>query len=195
MTKLPFAGATALITIKKNCCLYPSMSSCAASSCMSFPKALSAFATLASSPTGGAPPSCRFAFNYSEFYSHRRLNQKPLLPGNQVHFGFVPNVAAAWWSSRDLPLPRSNSVLRPLSPEPPHETNFPKPQTSIRLSARSPFVRLAPKKVLVLDPESVPTAIIFYFNHPLPARPLLSSHQAHRSIAYLMPPSDLIENP
>src|SRR5580700_6382518 len=34
---------------QENCCLYPSMSSCAASSCMSFPKALSAFATLASS--------------------------------------------------------------------------------------------------------------------------------------------------
>src|SRR5882672_9925828 len=62
----------------------------AASFCMSFPKALSAFATLASSPTGGAPPSCRFAFNYSELYSHRRLNQKPLLPGNRVHFGSVP---------------------------------------------------------------------------------------------------------
>ena len=57
-----------------------------------------------------------------------------------------------------------------------------------------PSCALPPKKVLVPDPESVPTAIIFYFNHPLPARPLLSSHQAHRSIAYLMPPSDLIEN-
>jgi hypothetical protein len=53
---------------------------------------------------------------------------------------------------------------------------------------------LPPKKVLVLDPEPVPTAIIFYFN-PLPATPLLSSHQAHRSIAYLMPPIDLFENP
>jgi len=184
MTKLPFAGATALITIKKNCCLYPSMSSCAASSCMSFPKALSAFATLASSPTGGAPPSCRFAFNYSELYSHRRLNQKPLLPGNRVHFGSVPNVAAAWWSSRDLRLPRSNSVLRPLSPEP--------PRSLFRLDP--PSCALPPKKVLVLDPESVPTAIIFYFNHPLPAT-LLFSHQAHRSIAYLMPPIDPIENP
>src|ERR1700722_7049523 len=153
MTKLPSAGATALVTIKKNCCPYPSMSSCAASSCMSFPKALSAFATLASSPTGGAPPSCRFAFNYSELYSHRRLNQKPLLPGNRVHSGSVPNVAAAWWSSRDLPLPRSNSVLRPLSPEPPHETNFPKPQTSIRLSARSALLRLAPEKSLYPSPR------------------------------------------
>jgi hypothetical protein len=52
----------------------------------------------------------------------------------------------------------------------------------------------SPKKVFVPDPESVPTAIIFYFNHPLPAT-LLFSHQAHPSIAYLMPPIDPIENP
>src|SRR6266436_722779 len=122
------------------------MNSCAASSCMCFPKALSAFATLASSPTGGAPLSCRFAFNYSEPFSHRTPNQKPPLPRKRVHFRSVPNVAAAWWSSRDLRLPRSNSVLRPLSPESPHETNFPKPQTPIRLSARSALVRLAPEK-------------------------------------------------
>jgi hypothetical protein len=53
---------------------------------------------------------------------------------------------------------------------------------------------LPPKKVLVPDPESVPTAIIFYFHHRLPAI-LLSTHQAHRFIAYLMPPIDAIENP
>jgi hypothetical protein len=57
-----------------------------------------------------------------------------------------------------------------------------------------PSCALPPKKVLVPDPESVPTAIIFYFNHPLPET-LLFSHQAHRSIAYLMPPIDPIENP
>ena len=65
--------------------------------------------------------------------------------GNPALFVAVPNVAAAWWSSRDLRLPRSNSVLRPLSPESPHETNFPKPQTSIRLSARFALVCLAPE--------------------------------------------------
>ena len=146
MTRSPFAGATALITIKKNCCLYPSMSSCAASCCICFPKVSSAFATLASSPTGAVPLSCRFAFNYSEQSSHRRPSQKLPPPRHPAHFGSVPNVAAAWWSSRDLPLPRSNSVLRPQPPESPHKTNFPKPQTSIRLSARSPFVRLAPEK-------------------------------------------------
>ena len=125
MTKLPFAGATALITIKKNSCPYPAMSSCTASSCMSFPKALSAFATLASSPTGAAPLSCRFALTYSEQYSHRRPNQKPPLPRNRPRFGSAPNAAAPWRLSRDLRLPSSNSVLHPSSPEPPHETTNP----------------------------------------------------------------------
>jgi hypothetical protein len=53
---------------------------------------------------------------------------------------------------------------------------------------------LPPKIVLVLDPESVPISIIFYFHHRLQGI-LLFFHQAHRSIAYLMPPIDLIENP
>jgi hypothetical protein len=67
-----------------------------------------------------------------------------------------------------------------------------KPRSVFRLDP--PSFALPPKKVLALDPESVPTAIIFYFNHPLPATPLLY-HQAHRSIAYLKPPIDLIKNP
>ena len=99
------------------------MSSCGASCCMCFPKALSAFATLASSPTGGATLSCPFAFNYSEPRRHHRPNQKPPLPNNPVHSGSVPNVAERWWSSRDLPLPRSNSALHPLSPVSPHDDN------------------------------------------------------------------------
>jgi hypothetical protein len=57
-----------------------------------------------------------------------------------------------------------------------------------------PSCALPPKNVLVPAPESLPTAIIFYFQHRLQAM-LLSSHQTHRSIAYLMPPIDHIENP
>src|ERR1019366_9175867 len=103
------------------------MSSCAASSCTCCPKASSASATLASSPTGGAPLSCRFACNSSAQYRHRRPNQKPPRSRNPAHFGSVPSVAAAWWSSRDLPRPSSNSVLHPFSSEPPHETTIPAP--------------------------------------------------------------------
>src|ERR1039457_2441991 len=103
------------------------MSSCAAASCPCCPKASSASATLASSPTGGAPLSCRFACNSSAQYRHRRPNQKPPRSRNPAHFGSVPSVAAAWWSSRDLPRPSSNSVLHPFSSEPPHETTIPAP--------------------------------------------------------------------
>src|ERR1039458_5427422 len=103
------------------------MSSCAASSCTCCPKASSASATLASSPTGGAPLSCRFACNSSAQYRHRQPNQKPPRSRNPAHFGSVPSVAAAWWSSRDLPRPSSNSVLHPFSSEPPHETTIPAP--------------------------------------------------------------------
>jgi hypothetical protein len=57
-----------------------------------------------------------------------------------------------------------------------------------------PSCALPPKKVLVPAPESLATAIIFYFHHRLQAI-LLFSHQSHRSIAYLMLPIDAIENP
>src|SRR6266849_3832542 len=98
------------------------MSSCVASCCTCFPKASSASATSASSPTGGAPLSCRFAIDYSMQYSHRNPNQKPRQLSSRTRFGSVPNVAAPWWSSRDLLLPRSNSVLPPCSQEPLHDT-------------------------------------------------------------------------
>src|ERR1035441_1509045 len=111
------------------------MSSCAASSCTCCPKASSASATLASSPTGGAPLSCRFACNSSAQYRHRRPNQKPPRSRNPAHFGSVPSVAAAWWSSRDLPRPSSNSVLHPFSSEPPHETTIPVPPPTLEQSS------------------------------------------------------------
>jgi hypothetical protein len=41
-----------------------------------------------------------------------------------------------------------------------------KPRSVFRLDP--PSCALPPKKVLVPDPESVPTAIIFYFHHGLP---------------------------
>lgn len=138
------------------------MSSCAASSCICFPKASFAFATLVSLPTGGAPPSCRFAFNYSEQHSHRRPNQKPLLPKNRAHFGSVPNAAAPWWSSRDLPLPSSNSVLHPFPPEPLHEstitisfTRCPSPPaTVVRSSGPKPADRFQPHLELSPQPHA-----------------------------------------
>jgi hypothetical protein len=63
--------------------------------------------------------------------------------------------------------------------------------TDIDSRPRAPCRR---KKFLSLASRSAPTAIIFYFHHRLQAI-LLFSHHAHRSIAYLMPPIDAIENP
>jgi hypothetical protein len=67
-----------------------------------------------------------------------------------------------------------------------------KPRSVFRLDP--PSCALPPKKVLLLDPESVPTSIIFYFHLRLQGI-LLFFHQTHRSIAYLMPTIDVIENP
>jgi hypothetical protein len=67
-----------------------------------------------------------------------------------------------------------------------------KPRSLFRLDPTS--CALPPKRVLVFDPESVPTSIIFYFHHPLQGI-LRFFHQAHRSIAYLRPTIDVIENP
>jgi hypothetical protein len=53
---------------------------------------------------------------------------------------------------------------------------------------------LPAKKVLVPDPESVLTAITFYFHQPAHATRLFS-HQRHGSITYRMPPIHPIQNP
>src|ERR1700732_1834403 len=101
------------------------MSSCVASCCTHCPRASSASATSASSPTAGGPLCCRFAIDYSTQNSHRDPNQKLRWLTSPAHFGAVPNVAVLWWPSRDLPRPSSNFVLRPFSPEPLHETPIP----------------------------------------------------------------------
>src|SRR5260370_960756 len=140
------------------------MSSCVASCCTCFPKASFAFATLASSPTAAVPLCCRFACKHSTRCSHRPPNREPLLRRNLARSGSVPNVAAPWWSSRDLPLPSSNSVLHPCSPEPLHETKIPSsltrcrsppagvvrpscPQTSCPLPTPAETIALTPRKL------------------------------------------------
>jgi hypothetical protein len=84
---------------------------------------------LASLPTGGAPLSCRFAFNDSAHYRQRRLNPSPPWRRNPAHSGSVPNVAVAWSSSRDLRRLSFNSVLHPFGLEPRHETTIPSSPT------------------------------------------------------------------
>src|SRR5271157_3193302 len=104
------------------------MSSCAASCCTCSPKASSAFAISAFSPTGGGPLSCHFAGKPSQWFS-RKPNQKHPRPRKPDRSGSVPTVAGRWWSSRDLPPPNSNSARHRLSPESPHETTIPSSPT------------------------------------------------------------------
>ena len=101
------------------------MSSCGDSCCTCCPKASSASATLVSSPTGGAPPSCRFVIDYSTQNNRRQPNPKRRQPSRRIHFGAVPNVAAPWWSSKDLLRPNSNFVPRPGRLESRHDTPIP----------------------------------------------------------------------
>src|SRR6266699_2531065 len=105
------------------------MSSCAGSSCMCFPKALSAFATLVSLPTGAAPLSCRFAFNYSETYR-------------------CPDPTPFSTLSR-----RSRRLIRQFrspSPDAPHHL----PPWCALLAPKQPFPLLSPLKVLLLPPAN-----------------------------------------
>src|SRR5579859_3445584 len=73
-----------------------------------FPKASSASATSASSPTEGALLSCRGASPLS-MPLHRNRKHRPLL--QRTRCGAVPTAADRWRSSNDSPQRNSNSVL------------------------------------------------------------------------------------
>jgi len=74
----------------------PRQGSCAASCCTRCPKASSASAISASSPTAGGPLCFRFAIDYSTQNNRRNPNQKRRQPSSRTRFGSVPNVAAPW---------------------------------------------------------------------------------------------------
>jgi hypothetical protein len=61
-------------------------------------------------------------------------------PGTEPALALSQNVAAPCWSSRDLPLPSSNSVLHPFAPEPLHESTITISFTRC-LSPSAPVVR------------------------------------------------------
>src|ERR1022692_1191286 len=135
------------------------MSSSPASCYTCSPKASSAFATSASSPTGGRPLSCHFAARRWMRYRRRRPRHQHLRPRNHVRFGSVPTVAGPWWSSRDLPPPNSNSARHPFSPVPPHETTSPSSHTRCSSPPASVVCPCLPPNQLSvpnLDPKSRP---------------------------------------
>src|ERR1700682_1431405 len=122
------------------------MSSCAASCCTYFRKSSCAFGTSDSSPTVGAPHFCRFAFICSVRCNNRRPNQKHPLPMTRALLGSAPSVVGRWWSSKDLLLPRSNSVLHRSWSRLPHESAVHNTKT-LRASSRSVPLRLAAEPI------------------------------------------------
>src|SRR6266705_113829 len=100
------------------------MSSCAASCFICSPRASFVSATSASSPTGGAPRCCHFAWQHSAQF-HPRPNQKLPPLSHRTLLGAAPSVADRWRSSNDLPLLNSNSVLHHRCSLLPHETASP----------------------------------------------------------------------
>src|SRR6266567_6738017 len=136
------------------------MSSCAASYCICSPRASSASATSASSPIGGAPLCCHFAWQHSAQF-HPRPNQKLPPLRNRNLFGVAPTVADRWRSSNALPLLKSNSVLHHCWSLLRNETPRPQLETSARFPAPVPVRPV---------PDPIPTA-----------RPFL--HRVRRSIA------------
>src|SRR4029453_15444793 len=113
------------------------MNSCAASSCMCFPKASCAFETSDSWPTGDAPSSCHFAFICS--IQRRRPSKTYPAAKTQVIFGAVQNAVDRRRLSKDSLLPKSNSALHLPWSLLPHETTL---YNSKLLRASAPSVSL-----------------------------------------------------
>src|SRR5215469_13925577 len=86
------------------------MSFCVASYFTCSPRASSASATSASSPTEAAPPCCHSASPLSTPL-HRKTNRKPRPLLQRSRCGAVPSAADLWPSSNDSPRHNSNSVL------------------------------------------------------------------------------------
>jgi hypothetical protein len=118
------------------------MSSCAASYSTCSPRASSASATSASSPTEGVPFCCRCALPLSAQF-HRELKPKPRPLQLLTRCGAVPSAVRQWSSSNHSQRHNSNSVLhRGCSWL--HEITCPQPQLPLRCSASGRSVSPSP---------------------------------------------------
>jgi hypothetical protein len=121
------------------------MNSCAGSCCTCFLKISYAFGTSASSPTGGAPLSCHFAFACSAQRKNRKPNQTSHPAVTHMTFGAAPSVVDRWWLSKGSPLPNSDFVLHHWSPLR-HETTLASSNPSRALVCSVPL-RLASEQI------------------------------------------------
>src|SRR6266852_1602771 len=121
------------------------------------PKASSASATSASSPTEDAPPCCHAASLLSTPL-HRKTNRKrrPLL--QRTRCGAVPSAADRWPSSNDSQPHNSNSVLHRCWPRL-HEITRPHTALSARFRASRRSVSPLHPDIFFLSPPRLPSAI------------------------------------
>jgi len=125
--------------------------------CTCFPRASSASATSASSPTEGAPPCCHGASPLSTPL-HRKRNRKlrPLL--QRTRCGVVLSAADRWPSSNDSQRHNSNSVLHHSWPRL-HEITRPHTALSARFRASCRSVSPLHADIFFLSPPRLPSAI------------------------------------
>src|SRR3984893_291408 len=107
-----------------------------------FPRASSASATSASSPTEGAPPCCHGASPLSTPL-HRNMNRKRRSLLQRTRCGAVPTAADRWPFSNDSQRHNSNFVLH-RSWSQLHEITRPQPQLLARFSALRRSVSRSP---------------------------------------------------
>ena len=132
------------------------MSFSVASYCTCSPRASSASATSASSPTEGAPFCCHDASPLSTPL-HRNTNRKRR-PLQRTRCGAVPSVADRWPSSNDSQPHNSNSVLHLVWPRP-HEIPRPHTAPSARFRAPRRSVSLLHLDIFLLSPAGLTSAI------------------------------------
>src|SRR6266567_2029707 len=99
------------------------MSSCVASCCICFPRALCASATSVSSPVAAELNFCRSALQYSTPHQRKPKQQHPP-PRTSAPTGSVPSVAVPWQSSKDSQPLRSNFARRPTCRRLQHEVSI-----------------------------------------------------------------------
>ena len=133
------------------------MSFCVASCFTCSPRASSASATSASSPTEGAPP-CYHCASPLATPRHRKANRKPQPLLQRNHCGAVPSAADRWPSSNDSPPHNSNSVLHRSWP-PLHEITRPHTALSARFRASRPSLSPLHPDSFSLSPLSLTSAI------------------------------------
>src|SRR6202008_5067077 len=114
------------------------------------PRASSASATSASSPTVDAPPCCHGASPLS-MPLPRTTNRKPRPLLQRTRYGAVPSAAGPWWSSSDSRRHKSNFVLH-RSWSPLHEINHQPAALGARFRASFPSVSPLPTDICSLPP-------------------------------------------